>query len=541
MWDVSQTSGQPVALRTPLKAPSGEAPPGLWQGLCWLARREGFTVEREHGSPDDGATMWAARRIRIPAGAGSGPAAWVLAHQLGHVLLHNTIAHPPGTTTASCAGLQKAEAGSVAFIVCARYSTGVTHSFSHPVTWAGTDPRAQPAAAILAAGERITAAAARITRHLDGVLPGENISPSMAASEAVALAEPVQATRVKPAVAPPAQARDTHPTASRLAGDPAAAAGRLVLADAERFYASQLTRSWAPAYLRARGIDDTAQRDWRIGYAPAGWTVLIDHLHRLGHDDAAIQAAGLARSSSRGTLIDHFRDRLMLPAHDQHGMPAGFIGRTRPGSGPATPKYLNTPETALYDKSTLLFGLDQARTYLAQGACPVIVEGPLDAIAVSLASPEHYAGIAPCGTALTARQATLLSRAGDLPRTGVLVAFDDDCRSARRSHPGTRLYVRSPGLVEQPVRRGVMSSGIYADVPAGDVVTAIIDVDSMLRRAHRPDGSRPAGPDATLVVPTAEDAQNVLDGYCAIIYLFIKWFREAFEAAGKDRWPRLSP
>ena len=334
----------------------------------------------------------------------------------------------------------------MAFIVCARYSTGVTHSFSHPVTWAGTDPRAQPAAAILAAGERITAAAARITRHLDGVLPGENISPSMAASEAVALAEPMQATRVKPAVAPPAQARDTHPTASRLAGDPAAATGRLVLADAERFYASQLTRSWAPAYLRARGIDDTAQRDWRIGYAPAGWTVLIDHLHRLGHDDAAIQAAGLARSSSRGTLIDHFRDRLMLPVHDQHGMPAGFIGRARPGSGPATPKYLNSPETALYDKSTLLFGLDQARTYLAQGASPVIVEGPLDAIAVSLASPEHYAGIAPCGTALTARQATLLSRAGDLPRTGVLVAFDDDTagqKAAVRAYHLLRLLPES--------------------------------------------------------------------------------------------------
>src|SRR5438105_15697220 len=113
VWDLSQTTGQPVPLPPAFPAPAGETAPGLWDCLCWLARREGFAVEREDGSPGDGTTFWAARRIRIPPGLPSGQAAWALAHQLGHVLVHNTIAHPPGTTTFGCHGIQKAEADAV--------------------------------------------------------------------------------------------------------------------------------------------------------------------------------------------------------------------------------------------------------------------------------------------------------------------------------------------------------------------------------------------------------------------------------------------
>jgi hypothetical protein len=87
-----------------------------------------------------------------------------------------------------------------------------------------------------------------------------------------------------------------------------------VLLDAEQFYTGQLAVSWAPAYLRNRGITAEAMGEWHIGYAPAGWTALTSYLRGRGHQDDAIQAAGLARISSRGTLIDHFRDRVMLPA-----------------------------------------------------------------------------------------------------------------------------------------------------------------------------------------------------------------------------------
>jgi DNA primase catalytic core, N-terminal domain len=135
-------------------------------------------------------------------------------------------------------------------------------------------------------------------------------------------------------------------------------------------------------------------KEWHIGYAPGGWTALTSYLRGRGHHDDTIQAAGLARISSRGTLIDHFRDRVMLPVHDENGALAGFIGRARPGTGPDIPKYLNGPATSTYHKGDLLFGLHQARARLARGATPVIAEGPFDAIAVTLADPRHYAGLA---------------------------------------------------------------------------------------------------------------------------------------------------
>jgi DNA primase len=406
VWDLSQTSGQPLPARAAIGSLAGAVPPGLWQALCWLARREGFAVEREPGCPDDGTTLWTARRIRVPPGLAGGQAIWALAHQLGHVLLHDPAATVPGTTTTGCQGVRKAEADSVAFIACLRHGVPVEHVFASPQTWAGSDPRAQPATAILAAGERVTMAAARISRHLN-----HHPAASTAGLPAPARAETAALTAVAVTAASSPE-RDLS-----IEG---------VLLDAGQFYTGQLAGSWVPAYLRERGITAAAMGEWHIGYAPGGWTALTSYLRGRGHHDDAIQAAGLARLSSRGTLIDHFRDRVMLPVHDGQGTLAGFIGRARPGAGPALPKYLNGPATSTYQKGDLLFGLHHARGHLARGATPVITEGPFDAIAVTLADPGHYAGLAPCGTALTSRQAAALSRAADLRRTGVLVAFDDD-------------------------------------------------------------------------------------------------------------------
>jgi DNA primase len=414
VWDLSQTSGKPIPAPAALPSSPGGVQPGLWDSLCWLARREGFAVERECGCPEDGTTLWAARRIRVLPDLTSGQAVWALAHQLGHVLLHNTIAYSPGTTTSGCQGVRKAEADSVAFIICARHGVAVEHTFSSPQSWAGSDPRAQPAATILATGERITTAAARISSVLD-----RHLAASAAAETTTLTSQDEDETpRVALRIAAPAAATAPSPEPDpRILG---------VLADAEEFYVGQLASSWVPAYLRRRGLSDEVMVEWHVGYAPRGWTALTDYLRGRGHGDDVIQAAGLARISSRGTLIDHFRDRVMLPVHDEHGNLAGFTGRAHPGAGPAVPKYLNSPETSTYKKSDLLFGLHQARDRLAHGATPVIVEGPFDAIAVTLAGRGRYAGLAPCGTALTTQQAEALSRSADLRQTGVLVAFDDD-------------------------------------------------------------------------------------------------------------------
>ena len=299
VWDLSQTSGQPVPIPSAFPAPAGEAPPGLWDCLCWLARREGFAVEREDGSPGDGTTFWAARRIRIPPGLTSGQAAWALAHQLGHVLLHNTIAYPPGATTSGCHGIRKAEADSVAFIICARHGVRVEHAFSSPQTWAGSDPRAQPAAAILTAGERVTTAAAKISRLLDHHLAGSRPAARPAAEAATTARHD---ERPPPAAAPVTAPPSPPEPDPRIPG---------VLDDAMQFYDSQLARSWVPAYLAERGISGAAMRQWRIGYAPGGWATLTGHLRALGHDDDVIQAAGLARN----LLPRHAHRPLPGPGH----------------------------------------------------------------------------------------------------------------------------------------------------------------------------------------------------------------------------------
>ena len=95
------------------------------------------------------------------------------------------------------------------------------------------------------------------------------------------------------------------------------------------------------------------------------------------------------------------------------------------------PKYLNSPETSTYRKGELLFGLHQASGLLARGAVPVIVEGPVDAIAVTTAGRGSFAGLAPCGTALTSLQAAALAQAAGLGQASIIVAFDDDMAGRR--------------------------------------------------------------------------------------------------------------
>ena len=379
-----------------------EAMPEPWTALTWLARRQGFTVKRQASGTAKSQTIWNSRRIEVHGDLEEHEAALALLHELAHVLLDADAVHPPGASTAGCRGIQKLAADSVAFIVTVRLGLdGSTFVWPYVPSWAGSDPRARPDDIIRTTGRRVTEAAAAINRHLDITLLG--ISPQPAAT-----ASPQSET------ASPAFGHSPPDDVSRI------------LVVAEHFYLGHLHRSWAPRYLASRGLNQVAVTRWRIGYAPTGWTTLTDHLRRLGHDDAAIQEAGLARRSSRGTLIDHFRDRVMLAIRDERGEIVGFIGRARPNADPRTPKYLNSPESATFKKGEVLFGLHEARSQLAHGAMPVLVEGPFDAIAVTAADPQRYAGLAPCGTAFTTRQAEALFRTVDLHQVGVLVALDGD-------------------------------------------------------------------------------------------------------------------
>lgn len=121
----------------------------------------------------------------------------------------------------------------------------------------------------------------------------------------------------------------------------------------------------------------------------------------------------------------------MFPVRLPDGKIAGFIGRKGLHAGKDSPKYLNSRQTPLYRKGAILFGLHEGLPALRQGARPVIIEGPLDAIAVTAAGSGKYVGVAPCGTALTADQVQALARETDLAKVGIVVAFDGDSAGQR--------------------------------------------------------------------------------------------------------------
>ncbi|HEX2807174.1 MAG TPA: toprim domain-containing protein [Kineosporiaceae bacterium] len=196
---------------------------------------------------------------------------------------------------------------------------------------------------------------------------------------------------------------------------------------AANFYARRLTGSWAQTYLIER-VGSINALIWRPGYAPGRWTSLTQHLRRQGHHDEAIEASGLALRIRTGRLVDRFRDRLVFPMLDDQGHPIAFVGRHHPrldGSS-GSPKYLNSPQTPLYTKGQHLFGLSHAQPALRSGALPVIVEGPLDAIAVTHHTGGQAVGVALLGTALTSEQVDALHRLVHLDIRPVVLATDCD-------------------------------------------------------------------------------------------------------------------
>ena len=199
-------------------------------------------------------------------------------------------------------------------------------------------------------------------------------------------------------------------------------------ADAADILARQLATSWVPEYLNGRRLGAAAepQAPWRLGYARPSWTSLTDQLRTLGYSDETIEASGLALRARTGRLVARFRDRLMLGVRDERGNVVAFVGRAHPGADARTPKYLNSPTTAVYRKGDHLFGLAEARSILQAGGTPVLVEGPLDALAVHVATNGRHAGIALCGTALTPEQAASLGAHRTGPASPVIVALDAD-------------------------------------------------------------------------------------------------------------------
>jgi len=195
-----------------------------------------------------------------------------------------------------------------------------------------------------------------------------------------------------------------------------------VMEQAVRFYRLQLRSgagSAARDYLTRRGLNETTQDRFNIGFAPPGWQTLWDHLTGQGVSPEQIVEAGLAKPSQKGGKpYDTFRNRIMFPIRDARGRAIAFGGRAMDPDDNA--KYLNSPETPLFDKSRTLYNQGPAREAAGKGQPLIVAEGYMDVIA--LATGGFEAAVAPLGTAVTESQLQMLWRITDEP----ILALDGD-------------------------------------------------------------------------------------------------------------------
>lgn len=201
-----------------------------------------------------------------------------------------------------------------------------------------------------------------------------------------------------------------------------------ILSLASQFYHKALLSSKAGQiareYIKERKIDDLTLDQFCLGFAPDLWDALSNFLTRKGFKKEEIIESRLVIKKQEGGFYDRFRNRLMFPIWDVHGNVVGFGGRILPGAKTGSPeepaKYINTPQTFVYDKSKVLYGLNFAKQEIRKEKKAVVVEGYMDVIA------SHQAGIknvvASSGTALTPDQIKLLKRYTE----NIILAFDMD-------------------------------------------------------------------------------------------------------------------
>jgi DNA primase len=173
-------------------------------------------------------------------------------------------------------------------------------------------------------------------------------------------------------------------------------------------------------YLGRRGVSDEAVKLFRLGYAPELWDDTVNWAKSKGHELALVEQAGLIlRKQDGDSYYDRFRGRLMFPICDEQGRVIGFSGRILTGDE-KTAKYVNSPETPIFTKSKVFFGLDKSKRAVLEAGSVIVCEGQLDLIACFMAGVQNV--VAPQGTAFTADHARILKRYAE----EVVLCFDSD-------------------------------------------------------------------------------------------------------------------
>ncbi|MBO4427336.1 MAG: DNA primase [Bacteroidales bacterium] len=192
---------------------------------------------------------------------------------------------------------------------------------------------------------------------------------------------------------------------------------------ANKFFVDQLSapegRAMGYAYYKSRGLEDETIRKFSLGWAPSGGSALMNAATAAGYKQEYLLEAGLlAQKEDTGAVVDKFRERVMFPIYSVSGRVIAFSGRTLKADNPA--KYVNSPDTPLYNKSEILYGLFQAKSEIGRQNKCIVVEGNLDMVMM------HQLGItnvvAPCGTSFTTQQMHLIHKFTD----NLTVMFDGD-------------------------------------------------------------------------------------------------------------------
>jgi DNA primase len=285
---------------------------------------------------------------------------------------------------------------------------------------------------------------------------------------------------------------------------------RILLEDAVIFYRGHLMANKSLlTYLRQkRGLTDLSIETFGLGYAPSAWDSAIAHFTKRGYSEQDLAEAGLISPRDSGGFYDRFRNRLMIPIRDENGRMAGFGARIVDPND--IPKFLNSPETPIFSKGHLLYGLDRARKPIRTADQAVIVEGYLDVIALHQAGYENV--VSPMGTALTEHQLRLLKRF----TRRIVLALDPDTA-------GQKAVLRGLDAARQAMdrenemgfdARGLLreESRLQADLRVAAIPDGL-DPDEIVAR-EKEEWARlieKAKPIVTYVMETLAAGQNIID------------------------------
>ncbi len=287
---------------------------------------------------------------------------------------------------------------------------------------------------------------------------------------------------------------------------------RLLLEEAATFYRHQLVSTppgrSALEYLHQRGLTDETIEAFGLGYAPNSWDAATLYFKAKGAKEDELLQAGLTSERDSGGTYDRFRHRLMFPIRDERGRMAGFGARIL--NPEDVPKFLNSPQTAVFDKGRLLYGLDRARKAIRAADQAVIVEGYLDVIAL------HQAGFAnavsPMGTALSEHQLFMLKRFS----RRIVLALDPDAAGDKATLRGLQVARQALDHEADPVfdARGLLSfeGRLQADIRVTTLPPGM-DPDEVVQRDPE-DWKRiveNAKPVVSHVMETLASGQNIND------------------------------